>query len=63
MTRLVIAALVVAGAVAPAAAAHPHLNRATEHRVQAAPAKVPAAPRVYLNDTMGRIDPSPVTHG
>ena len=62
MTRLVIAALVVAGAVAPAAAAPQHLNRATEHRVQAAPANAPAAPRVYLNDTMGRIDPSPVTH-
>jgi hypothetical protein len=63
MTRLVIAALVVAGAVAPAAAAHQRLNRATEHRVQTAPAKVPAAPRAYLNDTLGRIDPSPATHG
>jgi hypothetical protein len=63
MTRLVIAALVVAGAVAPAAAAPQHLNRATEHRVQTTPAKVPAAPRVYLNDTLGRIDPSPATHG
>jgi hypothetical protein len=60
MTRLVIAALVVAGAVAPAAAARQH--RATEHRLETAPAKVPAATRVYMNDTMGRIDPSPATH-